>query len=172
MSIKNDYLAYKKHTESSIKPFLKTMFYANVIFRISFFLYKLKLVPLSRLFWLVNRVLFAIDIDPRAHLQKGFVILHGVGIVIGRYVIAVGNFKIYQGATLGGNNGKEAMFNGEKLRQPLIGDNVIIGINAVVIGPILINDGVKIGANSTVTKDIPENAIVVSNNKILNILNL
>ncbi len=168
MSILKDYRAYLEHTNSAVKPFFKILFYCNIFFRISHILYKIKLVPLSRFFWLLNRILFSVDIDPRATLKGGFVMLHGVGIVIGRYVIAENRFKIYQGATLGGNNNKEANYNNQIIRQPVLKDGVVIGINAAVLGPIILEAGVTIGANAVVTKSMPENAIVVSTNFILN----
>lgn len=168
MSVLKDYHAYATHTGSKIKPILKIHFYANIIFRISHLLYALKLSPLSRLFWLFNRVVFSVDIDPRANLKGGFVILHGIGVVIGRYVIAEGSFKIYQGATLGGNNGKESVYNNLKITQPVIMNDVVIGINAVILGPVILNNGTRVGANSVVTKSVPENSIVIANNVILN----
>ena len=164
MSFIKDYIAFSEHTGSMIKPLLKLHLLCIFFFRVSHFLYKIKLIPLSRLFWFINRVLFSIDIDPRAQLNGGVVILHGIGVVIGRYVKAEGDFKIYQGATLGGNNGKESLRNGAKFSQPVILGNCVIGINASVLGPVILNRGVRVGANAVVTKDIPENSVVVSHN--------
>jgi serine O-acetyltransferase len=168
MSFIKDYKAYAVHTNSKIKPLLKINLLCMLFFRISYVFYKIKLLPLSKLFWLINRIVFSIDIDPGAHLKGGVVILHGVGVVIGRYVTAEGDFKIYQGATLGGNNGKESFYNGKAFSQPIIKANCIIGINAVVLGPVILNEGAKIGANAIVTKDVPANSVVVSCNKIVN----
>ncbi|UBM58078.1 hypothetical protein LAG90_14825 [Marinilongibacter aquaticus] len=164
MSFIKDYLAYAEHTGSRIKPLFKVLLYANLLFRLSNFFYQFKLVPVARLFWFLNRIIFAIDIDPRAQLNGGMVILHGAGIVIGRYVLALGDFKIYQGATLGGNNGKHIKVGGAKFSQPIVKKDVVIGINSVVIGPVTLNSGCRIGANAVVTKDVPENMIIVGNN--------
>jgi serine O-acetyltransferase len=168
MSLIDDYLAISKHTNSKIKPWTKIMFFSCILFRISNVLYKIKLVPFARIFWLVNRILFSIDIDPRANLKGGMVILHGAGIVIGKSVIAKGDFKIYQGATLGGNNGKKRILNDFEFSQPIIAHNVTIGINAAVLGPVLLEEEVIVGTNAIVTKDVASNKIVLSNNLIVN----
>lgn len=167
MGFIQDYKAYSLHTKSKIKPLFKLMLFCNLLFRLSHISYQLKLYPIGRLFWLINRVLFSVDIDPRARLKGGMVILHGTGIVIGYNVLATGNFKIYQGATLGGNNGKKVTKNGNQYSQPIIENNVTIGINAAVLGPILIASNSSIGANAVITKDVPANAIIVSSNKII-----
>ncbi|MDB4925324.1 hypothetical protein [Mucilaginibacter sp.] len=165
--LKNDYNGYAKVANSSIKPLFKIHYYCNVIFRISHFFYEIKLLPVAKIFWGINRFVYAIDIDPGAQLNGGFVLIHGIGIVIGRYVISEGLFKIYQGATLGGNNDKESMYDGILLKQPYIKDNVIIGINSTVLGPIVVEAGVVIGANAVVTKNVAANTVIVGNNKIL-----
>ncbi|WP_353720812.1 hypothetical protein [Dyadobacter sp. 676] len=167
MSILKDYAAYAEHSGSKLKPFVKTMFYCNIFFRISYVLYKIKLIPLARIFWLFNRVLFSVEIDPRARLKGGFVILHGTGVVIGYNVVAEGNFKVYQGATIGGNVGKKRTANGRTFSQPWLQPDVVIGINAVVAGPVILGAGSRVGANSVVTRDVPAGATVVSNNVIL-----
>jgi serine O-acetyltransferase len=168
MSILKDFKAFSKHSGSNFKTLTKVMFYSCVFYRVSHFFYKLRLVPISRFFWLLNRVLFSIDIDPRATFKGGIVILHGSGIVIGKSVLVLGDLKIYQGVTLGGNNGKKRIINGKEHSQPIINEGVIIGINAVVIGPIILGVKSSVGANAVITKDIPDGAIAVANNKIIN----
>lgn len=167
MTIIKDFNAISQHSGSKLKTFTKTMFYCCVFFRASSFFYKIKLVPISRIFWLINRILFSIDIDPRATLKGGMVILHGSGIVIGKSVLAMGDFKIYQGATLGGNNNKKRIIDDVIHSQPILKENVTIGINAAVLGPVILNNYCSVGANAVVTKDVPANAVVVSNNLIL-----
>lgn len=168
MSILNDFKSYSRSSGSRIKTFSKVMFYSCVLFRISHVLYKINLVPLSRFFWLLNRVIYSIDIDPRATIKGGLLMLHGVGIVIGKSVLIKGDIRIYQGATLGGNNGKNKIIQRRKYSQPIIGNDVVIGINACVLGPVVLGDNSFVGANAVVTKDVGKNNIVVSNNKILN----
>ncbi|HMG07525.1 MAG TPA: hypothetical protein VK609_03395, partial [Mucilaginibacter sp.] len=165
--IKNDYLAYAGYAKSMYKPFFKIHYYCNINFRLSHFFFHLKLLPISRLFWLFNRIIFSIDIDPGATLKGGFVIIHGIGIVIGRYVVSEGQFKIFHGATLGGNNGKEAVYNNKVLKQPYLKDNITIGINSSVLGPITIGSGVIIGSHAIVTKDVSDDCTIVGNNKVL-----
>jgi serine O-acetyltransferase len=164
--VRNDYRAYAA-SSSSIKALFKIHFYCNVCFRISHFFFQIKLLPVARIFWLFNRVVFSIDIDPGAKLNGGMEIVHGIGVVIGRYVISEGRFKIYHGATLGGNNGKEAAYNNMVLKQPYIKDKVIIGINSAVLGPIVIGAGAVIGTHALVTKDVADNCTIIGNNKIL-----
>ncbi len=166
--IRNDYKAYAKESGSTIKPLAKIHYYCNTIFRFSHFFYQVRLLPVAKMLWLVNRLVFSIDIDPGAKLNGGFVIIHGVGIVIGRYVVSEGNFHIFQGATLGGNYGKKRYYKNILITQPYLENNIIIGMNAVVIGPVVLESGVKVGANAVVTKDMPAGSIVVGSNKILN----
>lgn len=165
--LRNDYQTYAASSNSFYKPLFKIHFYCNVNFRISHFFFQAKLLPVARLFWLFNRVIFSVDIDPGARLNGGMEIVHGIGIVIGRYVIAEGKFKIYHGATLGGNNGKEASYRNMLLKQPYIKDKVIIGINSAVLGPVIIGTGAVIGTHALVTKDVADNCTIVGNNKIL-----
>lgn len=168
--IKKDYLAYAKEAHGKFKPLLKVHFYCNLLFRFSHFFYQIKLLPLAKVFWGINRFVFTIDIDPGARLNGGFVIIHGFGIVIGRYVISEGDFHIFHGATLGGNYGKESNHKGFLISQPYINEGVVIGINAVVLGPVVLERGARIGANAVITRDVPAHCTVVGNNKILNIM--
>ncbi|PRY55292.1 serine O-acetyltransferase [Arcticibacter pallidicorallinus] len=165
--IQQDFKGYSEYSKSSVKVFFKLHFYCNVLFRLSSFFYRLKLLPVARIFWLLNRVVFSIDIDPGAQLRGGMVIIHGIGVVIGRHVVSIGSFRIYQGATLGGNNGKTANTIFGDISQPIIGNNVVIGINSVVIGPVIIGDRAVIGANAVVTRDVQENEKIVGSNRVL-----
>lgn len=162
-----DYKVYSKRSKIPLKPFLNVNFYVNIIFRISHFLYKCKFFPLSKLFWLVNRIFFSIDIDPGAKLAGGLEIVHGTGIVVGRYVQSKGPMKIYQGSTIGGNSGKTNTLNNVLISQPILYPNVVIGINAVVIGPILLGENSIIGSNAVVTKNVERNSTIVGYNKLL-----
>lgn len=103
----------------------------------------------------VARFLTGIEIHPGAKIGKGFFIDHGSGVVIGETTEIGDNVTIYQGVTLGGT-GKE-----KGKRHPTIGNNVIIGAGAKVLGSIYIGNDSKIGAGSVVLKDVPENSTVV-----------
>ncbi len=96
-----------------------------------------------------------IEIHPGAAIGKSFFIDHGMGVVIGETTIIGDNVTIYQGVTLGGT-GKE-----RGKRHPTIGNNVVIGTGAKVLGNITVGDNSYIGANAVVIKDVPANSTVV-----------
>ena len=96
-----------------------------------------------------------IEIHPGATIGKGLVIDHGMGVVIGETTEIGNNCTIYQGVTLGGT-GKDV-----GKRHPTLGDNVLVGAGAKVLGPIVIDSNSKIAANAVVLKDIPQNSTAV-----------
>lgn len=114
-----------------------------------------------RLFWLarvlsnVARWLTGIEIHPGARIGKRFFIDHGMGVVIGQTAEIGDDCTFYHGVTLGGT-----AWHKEK-RHPTIGNNVIIGAGAKVLGPIRVGDGARVGSNSVVVKDVPAGATVV-----------
>ena len=94
--------------------------------------------------------------------------MHGMGIVVGRFVETLGTIRIYQGSTIGGDNFKTAEYKEKTLKQPLIMPRVVIGINSTVIGPIVIGKQVIVGVGAIVTQNVEDYSIVVGNNKIIN----
>jgi serine O-acetyltransferase len=96
-----------------------------------------------------------IEIHPGATIGKGFVIDHGSGIVIGETAEIGDNCTLYQGVTLGGT-GKDS-----GKRHPTLGDNVLVGAGAKVLGPVNIGNGAKIAAGAVVLKDVPEDSTAV-----------
>ena len=96
-----------------------------------------------------------IEIHPGAQIGKGLFIDHGMGVVIGETTIIGDNCLLYQGVTLGGT-GKD-----KGKRHPTLGDNVMVGAGAKVLGPINIDSNVKVAANAVVLSDIPENCTAV-----------
>ncbi|HHU91908.1 MAG TPA: serine O-acetyltransferase [Halanaerobiaceae bacterium] len=130
-------------------------FHAVTIHRFSHFLYKLGLRTIPRFISQLARFFTGIEIHPGAKIGKGFFIDHGMGVVIGETTEIGDNVTIYQGVTLGGT-GKE-----KGKRHPTIGDNVLIGAGAKVLGSITIGNNSKIGAGSVVLRDVPENSTVV-----------
>ena len=96
-----------------------------------------------------------IEIHPGAQIGKGLFIDHGMGVVIGETTIIGDNCLLYQGVTLGGT-GKD-----KGKRHPTLGDNVMVGAGAKVLGPINIGNNVKVAANAVVLKDIPDNCTAV-----------
>ena len=137
-------------------------FHILVFYRIGHFFYKNKLFFIARLISQIGRLFTGIEIHPGAKIgRKGAIIGrrlfidHGMGIVIGETSTIGNNCTIYHGVTLGGT-GKD-----KNKRHPDIGNNVIIGCGAKILGPIKIGDNVKIGANSVVLKCIEANKTVV-----------
>lgn len=96
-----------------------------------------------------------IEIHPGAQIGKGLFIDHGMGVVIGETTVIGDNCLLYQGVTLGGT-GKD-----KGKRHPTLGDNVMVGAGAKILGPICIGDNVKVAANAVVLKDIPGNCTAV-----------
>ena len=96
-----------------------------------------------------------LEIHPGAQIGKGLFIDHGMGVVIGETTVIGDNCLLYQGVTLGGT-GKD-----KGKRHPTLGDNVMVGAGAKVLGPINIGNNVKVAANAVVLKDIPDNCTAV-----------
>lgn len=129
--------------------------HAMIAYRIAHFLYGKKVFFLARLISQLARLFTGIEIHPGAKIGKGLFIDHGMGVVIGETTEIGDNVTIYHGVTLGGT-GKET-----GKRHPTVEDNVIIGAGAKVLGPILLRKGSRVGANTVVLKEVPENATVV-----------
>lgn len=111
----------------------------------------------------MNRLLFHCDIDYRADLAGGFMIVHGLGIVIGSGVKSNGRLKVYQGVTLGGTGKFIINKNTEKVYMPIVEDNVVIYTDAKVLGPVYLGSSIVIKAGSIITKDIKNNNIMENN---------
>lgn len=141
----------KKRREVYIMPGFKAIIY----YFISRFFYLKKFYYISRKICYIGRKKTGIEIHPGAIIGKNLFIDHGSGVVIGETTVIGDNVIIYQGVTLGGT-GKE-----EGKRHPNIGNNVLIGAGAKVLGNINIGDNVKIGAGSIVLKDAPNNSTIV-----------
>jgi serine O-acetyltransferase len=129
--------------------------HALICYRIAHFFYKIKLFFLARYLSQVARFFTGIEIHPGAQIGKRFFIDHGLGVVIGETSIIGDDVLLYQGSTLGGTG----IVKGK--RHPTIGNNVVIGAGAKVLGNIVIGDNSYIGANAVVIKDVPPNSTVV-----------
>lgn len=130
-------------------------FHILIFYRIGHFFYKHKLYFLARLISQFARFITGIEIHPGAKIGRKLFIDHGMGIVIGETATIGNNCTIYHGVTLGGT-GKDV-----NKRHPDLGNNVMIGCGAKVLGPIRIGNNVKIGANAVVTKPVQDNITVV-----------
>ncbi len=128
---------------------------AVLLYRVAHFLSSLGLPIIPRYLSSIANNLTGIDIHPNAVIGEGFFIDHGNGVVIGETTEIGNNVTLYQGVTLGG-----VSLEKEK-RHPTLGNNIIVGAGAKILGPVNIGDNVKIGANSVVTKDVPSNSVVV-----------
>ena len=129
--------------------------HALIAYRIAHYFYTKKLFFLARLISQISRFFTGIEIHPGAKIGRGLVIDHGMGVVIGETAEIGDDVLLYHGVTLGGtvkDKGK---------RHPTLGNNVVIGAGAKVLGPIYIGSNSKVGANSVVLKDVPEGATAV-----------
>lgn len=130
-------------------------FHALLFYRIAHFFSDFNFKFIARLISQLARFLTGIEIHPAAKIGKRLFIDHGMGIVIGETTTIGNNCTIYHGVTLGGT-GKD-----KYKRHPDLGNNVIVGCGAKVLGPIKIGNNVKIGANAVVLKEVPDNSTVV-----------
>ncbi|EWH14542.1 serine acetyltransferase [Cellulophaga geojensis KL-A] len=164
-SFKRDIQLYKigKKT-STLRVFLDINIWIVLVYRFSNFFYNKNLFFISKIFWLFNRIIFSIDIDPGASLGPGLKLVHPIGIVIGRDVFSEGDLFVYQNVTIGGSDNKLRYYNGKKIEQPYFHKNVKIYSSSVVIGPIVVGNNSVIAANSTIFKDISANTMAYSVN--------
>ena len=109
----------------------------------------------ARLVAAAARLLTGVDIHPAATIGERFFIDHATGVVIGETTVIGDDCTIYQGVTLGGTS----LVKGK--RHPTIGDRVVVGAGAKVLGPIVIGADARVGANSVVVRDVPPGAVVV-----------
>ncbi len=130
-------------------------FHAIFIHRINHLLWNRHIPALPRLISHIGRFFTGIEIHPAAKIGAGFFIDHGMGVVIGETSEVGENCLLYQGVTLGGT-GKE-----KGKRHPTLGNNVVVGAGAKVLGAIRVGNNVIIGANSVILKPVPDNAICV-----------
>lgn len=129
--------------------------HATIMHWFAHFLWRHKLIFISRLMSQINRGLTGIEIHPGAHIGKRFVIDHGMGIVIGETAEVGDDVILYQGVTLGGT-GKE-----KGKRHPTIGNNVLVGTGAKVLGPFKVGDNSRIAANAVVLEEVPPDSTAV-----------
>ena len=141
--------------------FLYPSFHVMIFYKVANILWRYNLKFISRLIMQFARMLTGIEIHPAAKIGHNFFMDHGLGIVIGETTEIGSDVTIYQGVTLGGvmpSVESEAQRN--QKRHPTIGNKVIIGSGAQVLGAITVGDYARIGANSVVSKDVPPNVTV------------
>lgn len=151
--------AYRKQDPSAKSNIEVLLLYpgiwATFYYRVAHFFYEIKLYFLARLISHIAKFITGIEIHPGAVIGERFVIDHGAGVVIGETAIIGNDVLIYHGVTLGSTVLKD------KKRHPTIGNNVIIGTGATILGDIAIGNNVKIGAKALVLTDVADNEVVV-----------
>ncbi len=156
--IKRDPAAKSKLSIILTYPGVKAVFFH----RIANFFSIAKFDLIARMISQFSRFLTGIEIHPKVKIGKNLFIDHGMGVVIGETSEIGDNVTIYHMATLGGISpsiNSEEQINVK--RHPTLQDNVVVGSGAQVLGPVVIGRNAKIGANAVVTKNVPENAVMV-----------
>ena len=123
--------------------------------RLNHLLWKAKLKWLARFLSTIARLLTGIEIHPGAQIGRRFFIDHGMGVVIGETAEIGDDCTLYHGVTLGGTTWQKGK------RHPTLGNNVVVGAGAKVLGPITIGNGSRIGSNAVVVKNVPTESTVV-----------
>lgn len=158
-SIRNDIQAAKERDPAATSTleviFTYPGFHARQLHRLAHVLHTRGLRLPARLISHLGRALTGIEIHPRAQIGEKFFIDHGMGVVIGETTVIGDNCHLYQGVTLGGTSTKRAK------RHPTLGNGVVVGAGAKIIGAVNIGDYAKIGAGSVVVTNVPPNATVV-----------
>lgn len=129
--------------------------HAIAAWRISSFLYSANLFFLARIVSQLARLFTGIEIHPGARIAPGLFIDHGTGVVIGQTTVIGRDVTLFQGVTLGGT-GKE-----KGKRHPTLGDNVVVGSGAKILGDINVGNNVMVGSNAVVIRDVPEDCTAV-----------
>ena len=139
-------------------PGVKAVFFH----RIANFFATAKFDLIARIISQFSRFLTGIEIHPRAKIGKNLFIDHGMGVVIGETSDIADNVTIYHMVTLGGISPSiNSNDQREVKRHPTLHDNVVVGSGAQILGPVIVGKNAKIGANAVVTKNVPENAVMV-----------
>ncbi len=156
--IKRDPAAKSKLSVILTYPGVKAVF----MHKIANFFAIAKFDLVARIISQFSRFMTGIEIHPKAKIGKNLFIDHGMGVVIGETSDIGDNVTIYHMATLGGISPSINSDNQREIkRHPTLQDNVVVGSGAQVLGPITVGKNAKIGANAVVTKDVPENGVMV-----------
>lgn len=130
-------------------------FHAIILHRLAHRLWKWKLRLIARVVSAVSRLLTGVEIHPAAVIGHYCFIDHGHGVVIGETAVIGNRVTLYQGVSLGGVSTEKVK------RHPTLGDGVVVGAGAKLLGPITVGDGARIGANAVVVTDVPEGATFI-----------
>ncbi len=159
MSIIADLKSIKSRDPAARSIFEIALLYSGVhavfFHRIAHWFYKHHMLLIARFLSQISRFITGIEIHPGAEIGRGLLIDHGMGVVIGETAVIGNECTIYQGVTLGGT-GKD-----KGKRHPTIGNNVMIGAGAKVLGPFHVGDNSKIAANAVVLTEVPPDCTCV-----------
>ena len=163
----NDYLESIKKRDPAAKSILSIILtYPGVkavfFHQISNFFYKAGFDLIARIISQFSRFLTGIEIHPKALIGKNLFIDHGMGVVIGETSEIGDDVTIYHAVTLGGISPSIKSDEQRNIkRHPTLKDNVVVGSGAQILGPVIVGKNAKIGANAVVTKNVPEDAVMV-----------
>ena len=156
--IKRDPAAKSRLSVILAYPSVKAIFFH----RIANFFCLAKFDLIARMISQFSRFLTGIEIHPKAKIGKNLFIDHGMGVVIGETSEIGDNVTIYHGVTLGGISPSiDSDKQRNVKRHPTLKNNVVVGSGAQILGPITVGENAKVGANAVVTKDVPDNAVMV-----------
>ncbi len=159
MHLLEDIRAYQRNDPAARSALEVALLYsglhATLLYRIAHWLYRHRLRFLARFLSQLTRFLTGVEIHPAAKIGRRLVIDHGAGIVIGATAEIGDDCLLYQGVTLGGT-GKDV-----GKRHPTLGNNIMVGCGAKLLGPFKVGDNARIAANSVVLREVPPGATVV-----------
>lgn len=135
--------------------FLYSGFHAVLFYRLSHWLFRHRHFLMARFVSQYAKFRTGIEIHPGATIGRGLFIDHGAGVVIGETTVIGDNCTLYQGVTLGGTGKHKGK------RHPTLGDNVMVGSGAKILGPFKVGDNAKIAANAVVLEEVPADATAV-----------
>ena len=147
--------ALRGHALRALEVPLYASFWALLAHRVAHLLHAIGLPFVPRLVSQVARLFTGIEIHPGAHIGCGLFIDHGMGVVIGETAVVGCDVLLFHGVTLGGVDARPGR------RHPLVGDSVVIGAGAKILGAITVGSGARIGAQAVVLKDVPAGATAV-----------
>lgn len=156
-----EFIRYYRENDPAAKSFIEVLLLypgprAVILHRLAHFFYNCGLYFIARLIGEIGRASTLIEIHPGARIGKCLFIDHGSGVVIGETAVIGDYCRIYHGVTLGGVSVDPKILK----RHPTLGNHVLVGAGAKVLGNITIGDNAKVGANSVVTKDVPADTTV------------
>jgi serine O-acetyltransferase len=163
--VSSDIERFAEHTDveltkvKKLSIFLMPSIQAIFLYRLGRYFYLKGWTLVSRALFTINLVLWGTEIPPSTRIGRGFYMPHTVGVTI--FAIVGERFTCYAQAGIGGGSGNESDI-GAGPGLPVLGDNVLVGAKALIVGPVRIGSGTMISAGSFITYDVPENSMIVT----------